>query len=475
MFVYTLKLNPNQNQAHQLEKRFRMTQHIYKRTLGEIIKRTKKQQKDLLYKKAYKLPKGKERNQILKELDTKYDLKGQFTFSKYANDFRNTQGYAPYIPSDVAGKLGIRAWETYSKVKFAKGAKKINFHSDLTSFEAKGDAAITIRNGVLKMGTKHAKLEIPVIYKNDQYEIKALSSPFKFNRILRRFEFGQWNYYVQMIFDGNPPQKLKKPLDTAVGIDIGTSTIATSSVYQTDLLELAPNIDQKTAEIRRLQRKLDRQRRANNPQNYNEDGTIKKGRKEWHESKRYLKTKTRLNNLKRKQAQQRLLSHKTLANNIVQQGNRIIVEQMSFKGLQAKTKNTEISEKTGKFKRKKRFGKTIAHKAPSLLINQIKYKAEFLGSTFITANTQKVKASQLDHVTGLYNKVGLSTRTKTVDDQLVQRDLYSAFLLQHVEDDGVTVNLKECDTDFDAFIRNQDWTMQHLDTKLLSTGKSKFE
>lgn len=46
----------------------------------------------------------------------------------------------------------------------------------------------------------------------------------------------------------------------------------------------------------------------------------------------------------------------------MQQGDRIIVEQMSFKGLQAKAKNTEISEKTGKFKRKKRFGKTIAHK-----------------------------------------------------------------------------------------------------------------
>lgn len=80
-------------------------------------------------------------------------------------------------------------------------------------------------------------------------------------------------------------------------------------LFQTDLLELAPNIDQKTAEIRRLRRKLDRQRRShNNPQNYNEDGTIKKGRKEWHESKRYLKTKACLNNLKRKQTQQRLLA-----------------------------------------------------------------------------------------------------------------------------------------------------------------------
>lgn len=58
MFVYT-KLNPNQNQVHQLEKRFRMAQHIYKRTLGEIIKRTKKQQKGRFTKKRISYQKVK--------------------------------------------------------------------------------------------------------------------------------------------------------------------------------------------------------------------------------------------------------------------------------------------------------------------------------------------------------------------------------------------------------------------------------
>ena len=71
MYVYTLKLKPTTQQRHELNKRFRQATDIYRATLHEILKRVRKQKKDPLYKKAYKLPKGKERNEILKQLDEK--------------------------------------------------------------------------------------------------------------------------------------------------------------------------------------------------------------------------------------------------------------------------------------------------------------------------------------------------------------------------------------------------------------------
>lgn len=71
MYSYTLKLNPSKEQRKELEKRFRMATDIYRNTLFEIFKRVRKQKKDPLYKQAYKLPKGKERNAILKTLDKK--------------------------------------------------------------------------------------------------------------------------------------------------------------------------------------------------------------------------------------------------------------------------------------------------------------------------------------------------------------------------------------------------------------------
>jgi hypothetical protein len=54
-----------------------------------------------------------------------------------------------------------------------------------------------------------------------------------------------------------------------------------------------------------LLRKLDRSRRSNNPDNYNEDGTIKKqGNKKviWIKSNHYIETQNQLKELYRKQA-----------------------------------------------------------------------------------------------------------------------------------------------------------------------------
>ncbi|MGH3266781.1 MAG: hypothetical protein ACRDNS_32920 [Trebonia sp.] len=48
------------------------------------------------------------------------------------------------------------------------------------------------------------------------------------------------------------------------------------------------------AELRRLQRQLDRQRRANNSGNYLSDGRVKPGPKTWVKSQRMLRTEARV-------------------------------------------------------------------------------------------------------------------------------------------------------------------------------------
>lgn len=100
----------------------------------------------------------------------------------------------------------------------------------------------------------------------------------------------QWKYkfYVQLVMEGLPPIKVNQDGEIKrniglgnVGIDIGTRTIASKNMmlnYQNYVQKLE-NIQK---EKNKLQRKLDRQRRSNNPNNYNEDGTIKRGIKlEW--------------------------------------------------------------------------------------------------------------------------------------------------------------------------------------------------
>ena len=490
LFVYTLPLKTNKTTEKQLEDKFRIAGDIYKASIKECLRRERAMKKDPRHKEARKMMKDKnyrrisnipakevskqdaqwkkkhekKRNEILRALDVEYGLAGRFDISTFANVYRKSRGYMSF-QSAVAVKLGERAYRAFEKVKFNKGAKRVRVKSQVDSMEAGGDYGIYVRNGQLKFKGVDP---IPVDYKEDVYEEEALRNTIKYHRLIRKMVNGKPTYYVQFILDGIPPQESTHNIsNTSVGIDIGTSSIAVSSHYQTELYKLADEIKSYDDEIRALQRQLDRQRRVNNPDNYNPNGTVKSGYKKWNNSKRYLKTRDKIANLKRKQTETRKLAHKTIANLIVQMGDRFVVESMSFAGLAACAKETTINEKTGKFKKKKRFGKSIGFHAPAELIQQIKYKAEYAGKTFITASTATIKASQLDHSTGGYTKSKLSDRSKTIANEKVQRDLYSAFLLEHVLDDGKTVDLEACLVDFDKFLENQAFTID----KLILSGK----
>lgn len=314
-------------------------------------------------------------------------------------------------------------------------------------------------------------MRIPIQFRNTEYEVWALRDSLKFIRLLRREENFRVQYYIQLVLDGTPPNTHYRSSTTgAVGIDIGTSTVAIVSDTKATLQELAPNIDRQADELRRLRRKLDRQRRDNNPDNYNEDGTIKAGPKRWVESKRQRKTREKIANIQRKQAMTRKLSHNTQTNEVLQLGDTFIVETMNFKGLQARAKETTVSETTGRFKSKKRFGKSIAHRAPASWVSTLAYKAAYAGKTFIEADTYALKASQYDHTTGECTKHSLSTRVKQVGDVTVQRDLYSAFLLSCVDDAGNEIVQNVATQKFPQFLQHQEGAMQQLESTLQSTG-----
>ena len=70
---------------------------------------------------------------------------------------------------------------------------------------------------------------------------------------------------------------------------------------------------------------------------------------------------------------------------------------MNFRGLQKRAKNTTINEKTGKFNKKKRFGKSLGNKAPAMLLEIINRKLGYFDKQLIKIDTWSVKASQYNH------------------------------------------------------------------------------
>ena len=72
---------------------------------------------------------------------------------------------------------------------------------------------------------------------------------------------------------------------------------------------------------------MERSRRATNPQNYNKDGTIKKGKKTWKYSNHYKRLKAKHTELCRINAVNRQLAINEDANHLRSIGNVFITEQ----------------------------------------------------------------------------------------------------------------------------------------------------
>ena len=133
--------------------------------------------------------------------------------------------------------------------------------------------------------------------------------------------------------------------------------------------------------------------------------------------------------LERKNADIRKYQHTCLANEILSLGTNVYIEQMSFKGLQRKAKETTYRE-DGRPKRKTRFGKSIANRAPAMFVEILNKKLEtIVGVELNKVDTFQFKASQYDHTNGSYKKKLLKERWAQLSNgDRKQRDIYSALL-----------------------------------------------
>ena len=472
-YVLTLKLDTNNRDESILDKRFEICRKLYNSILGLGLKRFKALSELKIYRtlrkelaelnKSYYKDETSKKSKLNEKLrKEKYKeltaLLGEYGINEYSLINEMTPMYKPFnknVDNKTAQALASRAWKALEKLIYSN-AERVNFirFDELYSVEGKWNASgVTYRDGIIKWN----KLNIPVIIKNnDSYAQKAIQDRIKYCRIVRKMIRGKYKFYIQLVMEGLPPIKvtndgeIKRSIGTGnVGIDIGTRTIAFSSQYDVKLLELCPEVENIQKEKNKLQRKLDRQRRSNNPNNYNEDGAIKRGIKlEWIKSNKYIKTQNELREIQRKQADIRKQSHEKLANYIISLGDRILVETMQFQGLQKRAKKT-TKNKQGKFNKKKRFGKSLANKAPAKLIEIINRKLNYDGLKILKINTQKVKASQYNHFTGECNKKELKDRWN--NDIEIQRDCYSAFLIMNVDNDLETINQDKCINNYDNF------------------------
>lgn len=478
-FVLTLELEMTAQDCIFIEKRFRVAELLYNACLRELMRRydvyLNSHKRKVMRKNNYK-----NLNSRLASLKAELGI-SQYSMHSFIKDMQKK--YNTNIDSATAQKIATRAFNTFKK-KMKGEAKKVFFKSkgDLLSFEGKTnksgivfredemllenseEVSINFKNYSLIIGTNGNKKTIPVkIKEKDAYAQLAIQSKVKYCRVLRKYIRDKVRYFVQLVLDGIPPLKKRKIGKGNVGIDDGTASMAISANLKVSLLELAPKCKMYDRAKKILLRAMDRSRRANNPQNYNEDGTIKKGKKTWIKSKRYIKLENKYRNLCRKIVVYRTIEHNRMTNEILALGDVFKTEKVAYKGLQKKAKHAKRSEKNGKWLSRKRFGKSIGNRAPSEFLAILDRKLKYFGKKLNYINTKTSKCSQYDHVSDTYNKKEIGDRMHILPNgRKIQRDCYSSFLIENVNLETETVDKKKCDENFERFLSNYEKEIERI-------------
>lgn len=482
-----LKLLTEQWQDDILAKTFRCSEKMYNTLVRHAIICLEELRADSYYLRLlneyrqcpdtddYKKQKSKTSKKLTKRV--RYYGLSEHAFQAYIVKMKN-ESYQNMLDIDTAQKLATRVWKAVEKVLYSDG-KKVHFkkYGELCSLESKKNTSgIKFNKNTMRVNFKNLSLPVK-IRKNDTYALEMLTHKICYCRIVRKPFKSGYKYFLQLVLDGIPPVDYQLG-EGNVGLDMGTSTIA--AIGENDGLFVAhgnnmgKENNQTVAKYNKLiislTRKLERQRRLNNPNNYNEDGTIRKGSKKWVRTKGYYKTLFALKDAYRRKTEFLLQLHNKTAKKVIPLGDRFITEPMNWKVLQKRSKKpTEKSDKTitvtnkaaktrtvRKNKKKKGFGKSLNNHSPGTLEVIINRKLAYFNKKLEYVNLPTYRASQYNPETDTYEKCTLDVRLKPMFDKLIQRDLLSAFLLANPLSDLENIDIATVQAKTTQFIAIHD-------------------
>lgn len=403
---------------------------------------------ELLERRRVDEDRQKKYDQTLFELLKSYDLT-EFGLSTHLGRQRKKLG--SLYKQLNSGELQVIAGRAY------KALEKVLFYRvkpNHLRFRSKYDLNVSYCNRVNTTGTRlipsdrkgvayrlylhkvSTFVDIPVkAFSTYQQMSLSRSEKIKYVQIIRKTIRGKKVYYLQIVCEGTPPAKINRG-EGVIGIDPGISTVAYAAPNKVALVDLIPRgIAQKEKLLKVLDRRIERSRRVNNPDCFHADGTIKKSCHFKRMSNRALRLVNRRKKSYRSLSEERKKLQGQLINQVVSNASVIKMEELNVKGLQKRAKDLRIDPKTNRPFSKKRFGKSIFRAAPSAFREALKTRAVQLGIEVIMISPKEVKPSQYNHISQTFEKKPLSTRIFDLSPECtsLQRDLYSAFLIAHIE------------------------------------------
>jgi putative transposase len=268
----------------------------------------------------------------------------------------------------------------------------------------------------------------PVRSKERMTKLLRLLERDEHARILRgtlRCKGDSW--YISFTVERSAKRRRARRPNAAVGMDAGVARLATLSTGE--VFANTRPLQHAVRKLRRLQRQLERQRRACNPGNYLPDERVKPGVSNWVKSRRMLRTEARLRRLHERVANLRREQAHRLTTYLTREFGVIGVETLAVKNLLSN----------------RRLARHIADAGWGTVLGQLKYKTSWSDDSLLVCADRFFPSTKTCSGCGTVKaKLALSERAFNCDacGLIIDRDLNAALNLarmaqQHAHAEGI--------------------------------------
>ena len=258
----------------------------------------------------------------------------------------------------------------------------------------------------------------PVRTKERMTKLRRLLREDEHARVLRSTVSPRGDrWFISFAIERSPKRRRARRPNEAVGVDVGIAHLATLSTGEQ--CENARPLQQALRRLRRLQRQLDRQRRANNPGSYLPDGRVRPGVSTWLKSARMLRTEECLRRVHERVANLRREQAHRLTTQLTREYGVIGIETLNVRGMVANV----------------RLARHISDVGWGMILRQLAYKTSWSEGALLVAADRFFPSSKTCSGCGAVRaKLALSERVFACDacGLVLDRDHNAALNLAHM-------------------------------------------
>ena len=341
-FIIELPIRVSDSESRTILRKLEFARQLHNATLGTVLGQLQQLRQDSEWEKACLMPKGKERSELFRKLDRKYQLT-EYDLHTVIAKHRQRSGRKTELGINETQKIATRVFQAVNRYKLGLGGRP-RFKSlsrGLRSIEGKSNKTglkFNIEKSVLSW-CKHDYCVF--IDPQDDFLQRALRSEgrsgfkkVKYCRLVRKTIKGKNRFYLQVVLEGQAPIKhIYASTSERLSIDPGPQTIAVFSDVWAGKIKVSPTAQVDEKRLRCIQRSMDRSLRKSNPDCYESNGTLRKGCV-LKKTKGYEKRIQRLQECHRKAAATRRCEHGQLINLLLSMAGDIRVEKNQWKAFQ---------------------------------------------------------------------------------------------------------------------------------------------